>query len=98
MEAKSNNKTPPAPVITFIPDIFPGLTYEQSLERLRGKGKDPAQQAVLQLLRLGREDFVNAGMAIRMDERESGFYAGACHALRELERALVQAHITPMQE
>jgi len=86
----------PAPT-TLIPDLFPGMTEEEALSALRGKNKDLGQRAVIQLIRLAREDVLDASTKIDLGVREAGFFAGAAHVLRELERMIVQAHAQPLE-
>lgn len=97
--AKKNESpaAPPAPPVTLIPDLFPGMTEAEALRALRGRGKDPAQQAVIQMIRLAREDALDAGTAMTLNERQSGFFAGCAHILRELERSLRTAHAQPLE-
>lgn len=85
----------PLPPTTLIPDLFPGMTYDEAVNALKGKTKEPTFKAVVQILRLSREDVLNASLDIGHGERAAGFYAGAANALRELERCLVSAAVVP---
>jgi hypothetical protein len=90
-----NLKPDPRPVVTLT-NMFKDMSYDEATRALRGKATDPAQRAVLSIIRAVREDVVNASTSIRLSERESGFYAGAAHILREVEQSLVDAHTTPI--
>jgi hypothetical protein len=87
---------PKAPHVTLIPNLFREMTADEALRHLRGKSTDIGQRAILTLIRYTREDVLDAGTSFELSERQSGYYAGAAHILRELEQQIVCAHIVPI--
>lgn len=78
-------------VVTFLPAHKHGASMEECLGMLRGKANNPEVKALLGMIQWSREDAINDCVHPSLSERESGFYAGAVSALREMERMIQEA-------